>query len=155
MTLQHLDILRLRAADGLASAEEEAELQAAGDDPVAARADRARWCDALLAPEHPDLASGRFADDVLAASGLDAAGGAFLRAVLDSVLRDHAGPRPELADAVLQQLGQVEAGRARLLAGLAHPADAPDLSGAVAHALGQAPGADVGAALREAAGPAR
>ena len=58
MTLQLLDILRLRAADGLASAEEEAELLAAGDDPGMARAERARWCDALRwRPPRSDSAS--------------------------------------------------------------------------------------------------
>lgn len=106
MTLESTDILELRLADGLASPGERAAAEAAGVDVEGALALRRVVARALAAPPLTLPGEAPFADRVLVAAGLqdgsdvaDGGLGGAIRAAL------HAGPTPELADAVLAAMG--------------------------------------------------
>ena len=157
MTLQTLDLLRTRAADGLAEAEEVEVLRAAGVDPAEHLA--LRW---LLAEALGPAASRGLAGDVMAALGVQ-------EPRIGAALRGAMGPVPAVADGVMAAVwpeGRKAAGAAEAESvpgalGLGEDAvgaalregagPAPELSGAVLRALGLGEDA-VGAALREGAG---
>jgi hypothetical protein len=141
-TLQHLQILELLAADGLATPAQEAELGAAGIDPCAGRAFRTTLGRALSPGElEPDLAPSIVGRVDLPDPSL---------ALTAALAMDEA---VDVVDAVLAELGLGD-GWATVHAGLQIGEDeAPDLADAVmAEAMGGMP--DLAGLLLDAAGPA-
>ena len=129
MTLTPIQLAELRAADGLATAEDLALLAESGATPMDGTPLRAALRDALAAPEPLDLAP-----RVMDRLGLSTAGGGGLGDALRDALDP--GELPDLADPVLDALGLGDARVGdRLRAALAPPADL-DVADAVLDRLG-------------------
>ncbi len=172
VTLDPTALLRTRAADGLASAEERSRLLDLGYDPDEWAAGRALTRTLLLADDSPELA-----DDVLKALGIEETRPSLrelLRALSPEAeapelapdvllalgvppppvsvalaLRHAAAGAPELADDVLVALGIAEAALPVEAAIRARAGAAPDLTLSISAALGlDNPGALVAQALR-------
>lgn len=147
MTLDPLQLLCLRAADGELSSEEEARLRAAGESPEALRGLR-ELVRSAHAASLPRAGVPELAPAVLAALALEEA-----ELPLAEALAAEAGASPELAAAVLGEAGlESEALPLRAALGLVGE---PDLASAVLAELGLAEDAlDLAGALTEGAGEA-
>ncbi|MCK6505207.1 hypothetical protein L6R53_17710 [Myxococcota bacterium] len=169
--------LELRAADGLASGDELAQLRSLGVDPMAFAPVRSLLTQALAPSSAPDLADAVMARIDGAADAAHRALVEDLRAALDggpapeladdvlmlldladdqpghalrALLADEDGPRAELADGVLSAAGLQDGAVGPALRALLDGGDAPDLADDVMAALGLAEADAVGAHLRQA-----
>ncbi len=135
MHLNRLDTLRVRAADGLASAADQAELAAAGVD-ASALAEEATFLRSLIAETLDPGPTPELADSVLSALLID--DGDDLSGLIAAALA--AGPAPDIAGPVLDALDIEDLDMIADLGGLVAEAldggPAPELAGDVLDALG-------------------
>ncbi len=134
MHLNRLDTLRVRAADGLASAADQAELAAAGVD-ASALAEEATFLRSLIAETLDPGPTPELADSVLSALLID--DGDDLSGLIAAALA--AGPAPDIAGPVLDALDIEDLDMIADLGGLVAEAldggPAPELADDVLHAL--------------------
>jgi hypothetical protein len=152
MKLERLELLQLRADDGLSTPEERRELQASGADVAADIAAAARLREvvtrALAAPPLSLPGERPFVDCVLEEVGL-------AEQSLGPALRDalYGGAAPELADSVLTALSIDDGYRGAQVAGALRDGagETPELGAPVVKAVGLAdPASGVGDAVRHA-----